>query len=443
MHVAIPIQPASPFVSAALAAFISLMALLLWTPTAACATDGDFPAALVKAPREWEGLSSKLIRRLSPLVGARDAVALVSPSGKIVYARNLDLALIPASTLKVLTSLAALQLLGPDYRFETKFYVDHQQNLKVLGFGDPLLISEVLAKLGNALAQELIHFNDLILDDSYFQQPLSIPGRQQSLQPYDAPGGAICVNFNTVEFRCQASRCFSAEPQTPLLPFAEKKIRASGMVAGRITLSADNQDSLSYAGEMIRYFLAQSSVTSGGSIRSGRVDLHSDRLIYTHRSPFALTELVSKLLEFSNNFIANQIFFTLGAHQYGPPASLEKGVMAVTAFARGRLGLTDFRLVEGSGLSRSNRISARAMLKVLEEFSAYRTLMQHRGRQWYKTGTLQGISTRVGYLESDDGAYFRFVIFLNTPGKPAAKVAAVLERGLVEAQRQAPFRDGP
>ena len=152
-------------------------------------------------------------------LGAQDALLVVDPSGQTVISHNPDKPMVPASTLKVLTSLAALHYLSPDYRFTTDFTLDSRRNLVIKGYGDPLLVSEVIAAIARQLAGKLPpEINDILLDDSYFKGPLTIPGVSTSTNPYDAPIGALCANFNTVFFTHVNGRPRSAEEQTPLLP---------------------------------------------------------------------------------------------------------------------------------------------------------------------------------------------------------------------------------
>ena len=75
-------------------------------------------------------------------------VVLADDQGNILYSQNREKLFIPASILKILTSLAALDLLGPDCRFSTAWYLDpDSKNLYLKGFGDPLLISEIIEEL--------------------------------------------------------------------------------------------------------------------------------------------------------------------------------------------------------------------------------------------------------------------------------------------------------
>ncbi len=396
-----------------------LVPAAIWLAVAALA--GPAFSAPDGPPPRWRPLARE--------IGPRDALIVAGPNGRRVLAVHEKASLVPASILKLVTVLAGFEILGPDYRFPTDFFRDPEGNLKIKGYGDPMLVSEAVAKIARDLADTLgpeAAVADLVLDDGYFAEPLSIPGVNDSLEPYDAPNGALCVNFNTVFFSRGPDGTFqSAEPQTPLLAPALKRIRASGLDQGRIVFSRSRQESLRYAGHLFAHFLADAGVRITGEIRPGRVDPARDRLLYRHESPFALEAVAGRLLEFSNNFIANQILISAGARRFGPPGTLEKGVRAAEAFARQKLEVRTLRMAEGSGISRQNRITAAEMMTVLEHFLPYRRLLVQEGPVRFKTGTLSGIQTRAGYIETPDGLY-RFVLLINTPGKPAAPIVREL-----------------
>jgi D-alanyl-D-alanine carboxypeptidase/D-alanyl-D-alanine-endopeptidase (penicillin-binding protein 4) len=367
------------------------------------------------------------------LIGARDAILVADPAGRLLLSKNADQKLVPASILKVFTALVAFHSLGPDYRFATEVYEDDRFDLKVRGRGDPLLISEVVERMARDLAAEIrgrgkVH--DLILDDSYFQRALAIPGVTSSAEPYDAPNGALCVNFNTIRFRRTAQGAYiSDEPQTPLLPMALRRIERSRMKEGRIVFSHDAGENTLYAGMLLRHFLEQEGVEFTGTVHLGRIEA-TDRLLRTFRSPFSLDQVVARLLEYSNNFIANQLLIASGARAFGAPGTLAKGLEAALAYAREVPGLQDLTIVEGSGLSRRNRVSARQMLRVLENFEPYHPLMRHQGREFFKTGSLRGVSTRAGYIEDGRGQLNPYVVMVNTPGRSTAPVLRRLLRAL-------------
>jgi len=322
-----------------------------------------------------------IAQKLAPLIGRRSAVMVSDPEGTPLVEINSDRLLIPASTLKIVTSIAALETLGADYRFATEFFMTQDGDLKIKGYGDPMQVSEELAVIAGQLAEKINQVNHIILDDSYFVHPLTIPGQGSSTEPYDAPNGALCVNFNTVAFKLHQGRWVSAEDQTPLLPFAIEKIKASGMTGGRITLAADADEGLRYAGELYRYFLIRAGIQVHGQVTYGTVNPREDRLVLHYKSRFDLTMLVANLMAYSNNFIANQLLLVMGAQVYGPPADLTKGRNVLNNYCKSRLGIASPDLAEASGISRRNRISARSMIKALDRFYPFRHLMRREGRR--------------------------------------------------------------
>lgn len=378
----------------------------------------------VALPIPCRALASTATQRLQERLGPEDAVLLTDQAHNILFAHRPDKLAIPASTLKLLTALAAFHHLGLAYRFRTDFYQGENGSLKVKGYGDPMLISEELEKITAVLSSRLAHCGDIVLDDSFFEKPITIPGAsEKSTEPYDAPVGALCVNFNTVYFTTDEKGAFiSAEPQTPLLPFVMERIRESSLRQGRIILFQERDEAARYAGHLFAHFLQKAGVDVSGRVTLGLAYPDKDRLLYRHESTYTLGEVVAGMLEYSNNFIANQLLLAVGAQNAGAPASLEKGLQAVRQFAGNTLRLKDFSVAEGSGLSRKNRISARDMDRVLVAFEKYRHLMKKEGHQYYKTGTLKNIRTRVGYFESDNGDLYRFVVFLNGPGKTTHRI---------------------
>ena len=377
------------------------------------------------------------------LVQVKDAVLVTDPNGTVLFAKHADKKRIPASTLKILTSLAALHYFGTDYRFATEFYLDADSNLKIKGYGDPMLLSEMIIQAADMICVKLAAMkkniiNDIILDDSYFQSPVIIPGVSDSLEPYDAPNGALCANFNTVSFKHTASgKMLSADPHTPLLPFAIKRIRQSRLKEGRIVFSHKEKENTIYAGEFFHYYLDKKGVVTKGRIKTGRVDIDKDRPLATYISGLSLDQVLSKLLEYSNNFMANQILLSLGAKVYGSPATLEKGVLAVSVYARDVLKIKDISLVEGSGISRNNLICATDMMKILEKFSSYRHLMRKGKNEFYKTGTLNGIACRVGYIENRNKELYRYVVFINTPGTSIDDIMRIIHQATACGQDSA------
>jgi D-alanyl-D-alanine carboxypeptidase/D-alanyl-D-alanine-endopeptidase (penicillin-binding protein 4) len=206
------------------------------------------------------------------------------------------------------------------------------------------------------------------------------------------------------------------------------RIRSSGLKEGRIVLSHNENEITLYSGYLFDYFLRRVGIAVTGKIAIGTVRPDRDHLIYRHQSPLTLSDTIAGLLAYSNNYTTNQILIAAGVRRYGPPGTLEKGVQAARDVARKILKLDDIHISEGSGISRDNRITARDMSTVLDAFAPYHTLMRSDGRQFYKTGTLHGISTRAGYIERPDGSLHRFVVMVNSPGRSAEHVTRNLIR---------------
>jgi len=164
------------------------------------------------------------------------------------------------------------------------------------------------------------------------------------------------------------------------------------------------------------------TVVAIGGIRS--VPVAEAHLLYTHRSTQTLQEISRSLLRYSSNFMANLVFLTCGAKQYGYPATWKKAQQAVhqeLARQLGKATAAEIVQVEGAGLSRQNRVTARAMLQLLTRFRPYTDLLKKERGTALKTGTLTGVYNYAGYLP--DGK--AFVIILN---QQANARAAVLER---------------
>ena len=176
-------------------------------------------------------------------------------------------------------------------------------------------------------------------------------------------------------------------------------------------------DSATYFAELLASKLRSHGVEVGDSIERGRAPPRAKRLL-THQNSRPLQEVVRAMLRYSTNFIANMLLLDLGAEAYGPPATMEKGVR----YARQRIdevfGWRDYRIVDGAGLSRDNRLSARQLTELLQRFAPWRSLLPERAPGIRaKTGTLRGIRGLAGYLQADDNDddWRPFAILINTP----------------------------
>ncbi|MDY6905799.1 MAG: D-alanyl-D-alanine carboxypeptidase [Thermodesulfobacteriota bacterium] len=379
--------------------------------------------------------------KIDAFIGPEDSIMVKAcgAGGNVMIAKNTNVQRIPASILKVITVLAAFDILGKDHRFVTEFYRTPKNNLIIKGYGDPCLVSQEIERTTTLLAAQASGFRNILVDNQWFAPNIRVPGRtDHSLQPYDAPNGALCANYNTVRFAKKNGAYISAEPQTPLLPFAEKRLRHLPVTAGRVMFIDNATDGALYAGELFKYFLEKNDCPVTGNVIHGVVHQPADTLIYRHTSGESLADVAEKLLQYSNNFIANQLFLACGATVYGPPATMAKGIRAVTAFARKSLDISNLVIEEGSGLSRSNQISAQMMARALDAFAPYCDLMHGNSHEHYKTGTLDGISTRVGYIQDDNGMCYQYVVMINTPGKRADAIMPAVQQLIGFAGATAP-----
>ena len=173
------------------------------------------------------------------LAGAKEKVAALAPSGLVLVmddkgnelvAQNADKPFVPASVAKIVTAWLAMEVLGGDYRFQTRFYLDANRKLYVRGGGDPFLISEELAPLAPelvaAIGKEPI--TGIVLDASYYPSDLRIPGIEDTDEAYDALNSALAVNFNTIAAVRKGKTVRSAEQQTPITPLAISQFQARG-----------------------------------------------------------------------------------------------------------------------------------------------------------------------------------------------------------------------
>ena len=373
------------------------------------------------------------------LAGTKEEVATLAPlglvlvmdaQGKELIAQNADQPFVPASVTKIVTAWLAMEVLGGDYRFETRFYLDHNRALYVRGGGDPFLISEELSRLAPelvaAVGKEPI--TGIVLDASYYPADLRIPGIENSGEAYDALNSALAVNFNTIYAVRKGNTVRSAEKQTPITPIAISQFRARGPNgSGRISLAQDPAVSLQYAGELIAAFIERAGGSVKGKISTGTVPAGLES-VYVHKSR-SLSEILVQLLIASNNYIANQVFLEIGG-TLGGPVSLEKSLKVANEILAANGLAEDIHLEEGSGISRNNHFTARGLAKVLELFAPHADLLHGHDGGLNKTGTMSGVSTLAGYADTSSHGRVRFVISLKSNGPLRFELLHAIEAGL-------------
>ena len=315
----------------------------------------------------------------------------------------------PASTIKLLTTFAALDQLGPAHAWSTEIHTVGTQQGDVLagdlilkGYGDPHMTLEnfwlMLRKLRARGVREIR--GDLLLDRSYFAAEAIDPADfdNEPMRPYNTPPDALLVNFKAVrlqfvpdpERRQIAIVVEPALPQVQVLnhivldnqPCADwvsrLKLTALGdgssarlLFSGNYSLSCGEKernysvlDHPQYVHGLFALLWRELGGTFSGGVRTIEVPSGARRL-FAHQTQ-TLAEIVRGINKFSNNVMARQLFLSLGAIAFGAPAGSEKSARAIRQWlvARG-LSFPELVLENGSGLSRVERLSARSLARLL------------------------------------------------------------------------------
>jgi D-alanyl-D-alanine carboxypeptidase/D-alanyl-D-alanine-endopeptidase (penicillin-binding protein 4) len=326
-------------------------------------------------------------------------------------ALNARVALNPASTMKLVTTFAALDLLGPAYVWKTEAFARGSLNdgvvtgdLHLRGGGDPKLTYDQFERLLRQIRAHGIREirGDLVLDRSAFVVSATEPGRfdAQPLRPYNVAPDALLVNFKAVTLELipdQAKNTLTAsmEPAPANLDLVNQITLGSGDGCGdwKERLRADTfnlglttrlvltgvfpkscgeqrwniavQEHPQFVLGVFLQLWAELGGALTGGVREGLVPGDA-RAVGVLPSP-TLAEVVRDINKFSNNVMARQLFLTLGMEAGHRPASTEDGEAAIRSWLDAR-GLNEPELVleNGSGLSRRERISAEGLGRLLQ-----------------------------------------------------------------------------
>ena len=345
------------------------------------------------------------------LADVKDKVAALAPSavvlvvdakGEELVAQNADEPFVPASVTKIVTAWLAMEVLGADYRFETRFYLDAKRVLYVRGGGDPFLISEELKPLAADLVAKIgkAPITGIVVDGSYYPSNLRIPGIENDDLAYDALNSALAVNFNTVYAVRSGAKVRSAEDQTPITPLAIAIFRAKGPDGeGRISLGQDPTVGLEYAGELIGAFIERAGGASEARSRSEPCPKDSSRSMFTDSRARSRRSSPS-CFSIRTTSPPTRSSWRSAASRLGGPVSLEKSLRVANEMFAAQ-GVADaIHLEEGSGISRDDRFTARGLAKVLELFAPHADLLHGHDGGLNKTGTMDGVRTLAGYADT-------------------------------------------
>lgn len=406
-----------------------------------------------------------------------------------LLAFNATEAMHPASTIKLVTTFAALEMLGPTFTWKTEAYIAGPLHDGVLdgdlvlkGYGDPKLVLENFWLFVQTLrARGLREIKgDLVLDRSYFDVAGHDPGNfdNEPLRSYNVGADALLLNFKTVRFlfvpEIEHGRVRIIPEPNPVQLAVENRVKLTAAPCGdwRAALRLDMRDGASgtrvaFAGAMPsacgeRYWnvsllthpeyvygvFKQLWTESGGVLRGGYREAPVPpmaRLFATHESATA-AEMVRDINKYSNNVMARQVFLTLSAETLKQPGRYDRSARAVHAWLESRgLDFPELVIENGSGLSRSDRISAASMgrlllaafaspvmpelmasLPLLAEDGTMKRRLKHQGVAGHahvKSGSLSDARTLAGYVLDRNGRRLAVVFFVNDANAAASQPA--------------------
>jgi D-alanyl-D-alanine carboxypeptidase/D-alanyl-D-alanine-endopeptidase (penicillin-binding protein 4) len=408
--------------------------------------------------------------------GAQTMLVVDRASGAELFSKHPERALAPASTMKILTALAVLDAFGAGHQFTTEVLAPNPPSadgvvaaLAVRG-ADPAMTGEQWWRLAQDLrALGLSEIaGDVALDDSLLDSERWHPSWQPvSARAYHAPIGAISANYGAFRVvvspgaRVGATARVQVDPPLSYFPLSnhvrtarpgsgaslsvERAPNPAGegervSVSGSIALGADRVevwrsviDPTAYAAAVFRQQLEAAGIRVAGKIAAGHAPAQATLLYEFDGLPLRTT--ADLLLKYSNNFIAEALLKHLGRLDSGAPGSWANGAAALRA-RLGALGLPleGAALVDGSGLSRDDRVSARLLVAALRKADAAfaigpdllaglpiaaedGTLRKRadgaRGLVRAKTGTLDGVTSLAGWARTARGRELVFALISN------------------------------
>lgn len=404
-------------------------------------------AALDAAIRK---IVAPLARIASVSVHIRDLI-----SDTVLFDLQGDLPLNPASNHKLLTTAAALDLLGTDYRFETRV-LRHEDDLVLVGEGDPSLDHNDLAALADEIAErtDIATLTRIVVDDVVFSPRRLAPGFSDTSigLSYQAPSGALSLDFNTVEITVAPGPRVTVFPESTHVVIDNRATTGSGTptvrtyargegdlvetvveVTGRVRRTAKPvvvrrriSDPGLYTGGALAVMLAERAVGDPLPVVRGNAPTYDKGAeLLAQRDSEPLVVVAADALAFSNNFMAEQLLRTLGWRVTQSPGDWDNGAEVVLGYWRA-LGLDPNELVfeNGSGLSDRGRLTTSALvdlialagrvqaaegglvsaLPVAGERGTMRARLRQSGKRVRaKTGTLDGVSGLTGVITAEDG----------------------------------------
>jgi D-alanyl-D-alanine carboxypeptidase/D-alanyl-D-alanine-endopeptidase (penicillin-binding protein 4) len=390
----------------------------------------------------------------------------------------------PASVMKLLTSQASLELLGPAFSWQTPVYADGnirdgalQGNLYIKGQGDPKLVMErlwLLLRRVQGLGVRDIQ-GDIVLDSSAFQVNDANPGEfdGEPLKPYNVAADALMINYKSIVMtwvpdtnaglaHIQYDPPLAGVQTQPSVPLSiadcgdwRSDLKAQLNEASRISFGGSYPsacgervwpvayiDPASYNTRAVEGLWKDMGGRLRGSVREGRVPT-ALKPVFSATSP-SLAEVIRDMNKYSNNVMAQQLFLTLSLQQKGL-GSNDGSREVMTQWWTSRFGSNDVPVIDnGSGLSRESRISAQGLAQLLQSAWASGTMpellaslplsgidgtMRRTGKNLsgavgtahLKTGSLRDVAAVAGVVHGVSGRRYVLVAIANHPNASALR----------------------
>ncbi len=383
----------------------------------------------------------------------------------------------PGSTIKLLTTLVALDVLGPTYAWQTDIFAlgpvaDGKLNgdLLIRGNGDPFLVTERVWQMLRRIRQAGIREigGELLIDDSYFEVADHDPAAfdRQPLRAYNVAPNALLMNFKVVRYWFEPNRDANSvriwlDPSLANLEVDNRLTLTPGSCRGYqrgITISSNASiDKMTFSGKFPngckRYAMDRSALShneftyglftslwreSGGKFEGGwkNAVAPTDVEPVIEFGSLPLADVITRINKYSNNVMARQLLYTLSAEVLGAPGTETGGRKVVGDWLQQNgLGFSELAFDNGAGLSREARMTAAdfgAMLRFawqqpyMPEYVASMSLsgldgtltnrLDNRpleGTAHLKTGSLDHVAAIAGYMQSRSGRRFAVVVLQN------------------------------
>ena len=396
-------------------------------------------------------------------------------SGKSVFRYNADILMVPASTQKLLTAVVATAQLSESFTFDTNLYSSASiHNGKLQGdlylhfSGDPTLTSDDLRQLFKKLndlglyevtgnlylvgqADEQLKAPGVVWDDLgiCYAAPVSRFVINQNcvqgqLIPMQANNGAklsfpsyLPIKVTTTAYFDKNNQQEFCELELQRLP--KNEFHISGCFAGnkplKLAIAVTEPDL--YAQQLMAQLIKSAKIRIKGKVKLTHLIDKKAKIIATHKSQ-TLPSLIETMLLKSDNLIADRLFKTIGESTYHQPGTFTNGAKAVyQVLTDAGVDLTHSQIVDGSGLSRYNLLSANQLLQVLQliyrdpRFEHLIGLLPVSGKSGTlryksgysnaplkdkviaKTGSMQGVDNLAGFLSFDSDLKIVFVVLEN------------------------------